>query len=286
MELATQISEAANYLRQRWDARPQFGLVLGTGLSTLADQIVADCRIPCSAVPHLPTTTALGHRGHWVCGTLDSVPVIALDGRFHRYEGYSMRQITLPIRIMRALGVEFLILSNASGGIHPRLQSGHILVIDDHLNLMWGNPLVGHNDESLGPRFPDMSRPYDEMMAECALGNARHRDYAASRGVYAALTGPNYETRAEYRMLRRLGADVVGMSTVPEVLVAAHAGMRVLALSIVTNVCRPDSLNTTSGEEVLEIASAAEPRVTELVRDVIAFFAPAPTTLPSRDSHE
>ena len=196
MELATQISEAANYLRQRWDARPQFGLVLGTGLSTLADQIVADCRIPCSAVPHLPTTTALGHRGHWVCGTLDSVPVIALDGRFHRYEGYSMRQITLPIRIMRALGVEFLILSNASGGIHPRLQSGHILVIDDHLNLMWGNPLVGHNDESLGPRFPDMSRPYDEMMAECALGNARHRDYAASRGVYAALTGPNDETRA------------------------------------------------------------------------------------------
>ncbi|MCA9166530.1 MAG: purine-nucleoside phosphorylase [Planctomycetales bacterium] len=269
MELSEQICEAADAVRGYWNQPARIGIVLGTGLSQLATQIEADCCVPCHQIPHLPSATALGHKGQWVCGKLGSVPVIALDGRFHRYEGYSLQQITLPIRIMRQLGVDTLILSNASGGVSPRLNSGDILVIDDHLNLMWDNPLIGPNEETLGPRFPDMSRPYNEGLITAALEIARQRGYAASRGVYAAFTGPNYETRAEYRMLRYLGADVIGMSTVPEVIVAAQAGMRVLALSVVTNVCQPDTLGTTSGSEVLEIARSTEPKVTDLVQELI-----------------
>ena len=198
-----------------------------------------------------------------------------MEGRYHLYEGYDVRQITLPVRVMRALGIELLIVSNASGGLNPRFAVGDVVVIEDHINLMHRNPLVGTNDDELGPRFPDMSAPYDRALAERALTIARRENFAAHQGVYVGLTGPNYETRAEYRFLRRIGADLVGMSTVPEVIVAAHAGMRVLALSVVTNACRPDSLTPTDGHGVLAAACSAEPKVTKIVLGIVAEFAAA-----------
>ena len=192
-----------------------------------------------------------------------------MAGRFHCYEGYAYQQLTLPVRVMKQLGVDTLIVSNASGGVNPQYRSGDIMVLDDHINLMFGSPLIGINDDNLGPRFPDMCAPYDPELIERALEIARQHNFVAHRGVYCALTGPTYETRAEYRMLRTIGADVAGMSTVPEVLVAVHAGLRVLALSVVTNVCKPDTLTTTSGQEVVDVAQTAEPKMTAIVNGVI-----------------
>jgi purine-nucleoside phosphorylase len=193
-----------------------------------------------------------------------------MEGRFHSYEGYSHRQITFPIRVMRALGAETLIVSNACGGLNPIYTQGDIVVIDDHINLMNGNPLIGVNDDNLGPRFPDMSRPYDPVLIREAMEIARRENFAAHRGVYVGVTGPNLETRAEYRFLRTIGADVVGMSTVPEVLVAVHAGMRVLGLSIVTDMCFPDSLKPANIEEIVATANAAEPNLRKIVLGVLA----------------
>jgi purine-nucleoside phosphorylase len=196
--------------------------------------------------------------------------VVAMEGRFHAYEGYTHRQITFPIRVLRALGAELLVVSNACGGMNPHYAPGDIVVIDDHINLMNDNPLIGANDDSLGPRFPDMSRPYDAVLIRRALEIARRENFVAHRGVYAAVTGPNLETRAEYRFLRTIGADVVGMSTVPEVLVAVHAGMRVLGLSIVTDVCFPDSLRPANIEDIIATANEAEPKLRKIVLGVLA----------------
>jgi purine-nucleoside phosphorylase len=212
----------------------------------------------------------VSHAGQLVCGTLEDVPVVAMEGRFHAYEGYTFQQITFPVRVMKALGAELLVVSNACGAVNPQYAQGDIMVIEDHINLMSGNPLIGPNDDSLGPRFPDMSRPYDPALIDRVLEIARRENFAAHKGVYVAVTGPNLETRAEYRFLRIIGADVVGMSTVPEVLVAVHAGMRVLGLSIVTDMCLPDALKPADIDEILATAVAAEPKLRKIVLGVLA----------------
>lgn len=268
-KLAAQIEQAAETIRSRWSARPRVGVVLGTGLGTLAGEIETHAALDYASIPHFPRSTVATHTGQLVCGTLCGLPVVAMEGRFHAYEGYSHRQITFPIRVMRALGAETLIVSNAAGGLNPRYSLGDIVAIDDHINLMGGNPLVGVNDDRLGPRFPDMSRPYDPELNDRALEAARRENIVAHRGVYAAVAGPNLETRAEYRCLRALGADLVGMSTVPEVIVAVHGGMRVLGLSIVTDLCFPDDLEPADIERIIATAAAAEPKLRRIVLGVL-----------------
>jgi purine-nucleoside phosphorylase len=269
-ELAAQIVQATDVIRAHWGGRPRAGIVLGTGLGSLASQIQTEATLDYAAIPHFPQSTSVSHTGRLVCGTLQGMSVVAMEGRFHAYEGYSQRQITFPIRVMRALGAELLVVSNACGGMNPHYSQGDIVVIDDHINLMNDNPLIGANDDSLGPRFPDMSRPYDPVLIRRALEVARREDFVAHRGVYAAVTGPNLETRAEYRFLRTVGADVVGMSTVPEVIVAVHAGMRVLGLSIVTDLCFPDSLEPGKIEDIIATANEAEPKLRKIVLGVLA----------------
>ncbi len=269
-ELAAQIAEAAEVIRAHWGGRPRAGIILGTGLGSVAGHIRTEATLDYASIPHFPRSTSVGHAGQLVCGVLQSLPVVAMEGRFHAYEGYSQRQITFPVRVMRALGAELLVVSNACGGMNPHYSQGDIVVIDDHINLMGDNPLVGENDDSLGPRFPDMSRPYDPVLIRRALEIARRENFVAHRGVYVGVTGPNLETRAEYRFLRTIGADVVGMSTVPEVIVAVHAGMRVLGLSIVTDVCLPDSLKPANIEEIIATANEAEPKLRKIVLGVLA----------------
>jgi purine-nucleoside phosphorylase len=269
-ELAAEIEQAAAVIRQHWPAVPRVGIILGTGLGSVAQQIDCEASLDYKTIPHFPHSTAISHAGQLVCGKLQGVPLVAMEGRFHAYEGYTHRQITFPVRVMRALGAELLIVSNASGGMNPRYAAGDIVVIEDHINLMHGNPLVGPNDDRLGPRFPDMSAPYDPVLIERALAVARREDFVAHKGVYVAVTGPNLETRAEYRFLRTIGADVVGMSTVPEVIVAVHAGMRVLGLSIVTDMCLPDALKPAEIDEILATAAEAEPKLRKIVLGVLA----------------
>jgi purine-nucleoside phosphorylase len=274
-ESVRQIHDAAAAIRAVWSGRPRVGIILGTGLAGFSDQIEREAVLSYEEIPHFPRATALGHKGHLVCGTVAGTTVMTMEGRFHLYEGYPAAQITLPVRVMKQLGVELLIVSNASGGLNPNFSVGDIVVLDDHINLMPANPLVGVNDDELGPRFPDMSVPYDHALVARALEIARREDFTAHRGVYVGLTGPNYETRAEYRFLRLIGADVVGMSTVPEVIVAAHAGLRVLALSVVTNICRPNVVAVSDGDGVVRAAQSAEPNVRKIVLAILADLAHA-----------
>jgi purine-nucleoside phosphorylase len=267
--LADELREAAEAIRTQWPGRPQVGIILGTGLGSLAGQIQTEAALRYESIPHFPRSTAVGHAGQLVCGRLEGVSVVAMEGRFHVYEGYSYGQVAFPVRVMKALGAGLLIVSNASGGLNPQLGLGDIVVIEDHINLMNGNPLIGPNDDALGPRFPDMSAPYDRALIDRALEIARREDFVAHKGVYAAVTGPNLETRAEYRFLRSIGADVVGMSTVPEVLVAVHGGMRVLGLSIVTDLCLPDALKPADIEAILATAAGAEPKLRKIVLGVL-----------------
>jgi purine-nucleoside phosphorylase len=277
-ELRQQIEEAVATIRKRWSGIPVAGVILGTGLGSLSDQIEAAAEIPYEEVPHFPRSTTVGHAGQLVCGNCGGAPVVAMEGRFHAYEGYTFQQIAFPVRVMRALGATTLIVSNACGGLNLTYALGDIVAIDDHINLMPGNPLVGPNDETLGPRFPDMSRPYDTALIERALGVARRAGFAAHRGVYVGVLGPNLETRAEYRFLRTIGADVVGMSTVPEVVVAVHAGMRVLGLSVVTDLCDPDHLEPAKIENILAAAATAEPKLRAIVLDVLGSLVPIEPT--------
>lgn len=249
---------------------PRVGIILGSGLGGLAATIEPVASVSYADIPHFQATSANGHAGKWITGYLSGVPCVAMQGRLHLYEGHTASRAAFPVRVMRRLGVELLIVSNASGGLNPLYRSGDVMVVDDHINLMFRNPLIGENDEQLGPRFPDMSAPYDHQLIDESLKIARKHGFVAHRGVYAALTGPTYETRAEYRMLRELGADVVGMSTIPEVLVAVHAGMRVLTLSAVTNVCRPDCLARTDHQEVVDIAEIAAPKLRMIVQEIVA----------------
>lgn len=269
LELAAQIKEAVSVIRQRWAGQARVGVILGTGLGSLAQQIEAEATFDYESIPYFPRSTAISHAGQLVCGRLAGLPIVAMEGRFHAYEGYSLQQITFPVRVMKALGAELLIVSNACGGMNPQYACGDVMVIEDHINLMGGNPLIGVNDDKLGPRFPDMCRPYDPALIDQALEIARKENFAAHRGVYVAVTGPNLETRAEYRFLRLIGADVVGMSTVPEVLVAVHSGMRVLGLSIVTDMCLPDALEPADISRILAHAAAAEPKLRKIVLGIL-----------------
>jgi purine-nucleoside phosphorylase len=239
----------------------------------LVEKIAVEAALDYEAIPHFPKSTATSHRGRLVCGQLAGLPVVAMEGRVHAYEGYSLKEITLPVRVIRRLGAELLVVSNAVGGMNPNFNLGHIMIIDDHINLLGGNPLVGINDDRLGPRFPDMSQPYDPELIDVALAVARREDFIAHRGVLAAVLGPNLETRAEYRMLRTIGADAVGMSTVPEVLVARHCGLAVVGFSVVTDMGLPDALEPANIDQIIATANAAEPQLLKLVTGVLSHVA-------------
>lgn len=263
------IEAAAAVVRARLPKTPVAALVLGTGLGALGREIAVEAAIDYRDIPGFPLSTVESHAGRLLCGTLGGKPVVAMQGRFHRYEGYTLQQVTFPVRVLRALGAPVLVVSNACGGMHPLWSAGDLMLIADHLNLLGDNPLIGPNDERLGARFPDMSMPYDASLRALARQVAMEKGVTLREGVYAAVAGPNLETRAEYRMLRACGADVVGMSTVPEVIVAVHAGMRVLGLSIITDMCLPDALEPASFERIVGVANDAEPRLTTVVRGVV-----------------
>lgn len=271
--LLEMMEDAIASIRQTASSAPRIGIILGTGLGALVQKIDVAVSIPYEQIPHFPTSTVESHSGRLVFGTISGVDVVVMQGRFHQYEGYTLQQITFPVRVMKGLGVETLIVSNACGGMNPLYRRGDIMLIDDHINLLGDNPLVGRNESSLGPRFPDMSEPYSRRLLALAETCALQRAQKVHRGVYVAVTGPNLETRAEYRFLRTIGADVVGMSTVPECIVARHMDMEVLGISIVTDECFPDSLQPVHLEHVLEAAAKAEPVLTTLVTDVIEKLA-------------
>jgi purine-nucleoside phosphorylase len=260
---------AAAVVRERFDRRPDVAIILGTGLGRLAADIHADVVIDYADIPGFPLSTVESHAGRLLCGSLGGKTVVAMQGRFHRYEGYSLQQVTFPVRVMRALGIDTLVVSNACGGLNPMWSAGDLMLIADHINLLGDSPLIGPNDDRLGPRFPDLSMPYDAPLRDIARQVAVEQRMSIREGVYVAVAGPNLETRAEYRFLRAIGADVVGMSTVPEVLVAIHSGMRVLGLSIITDMCLPDALEPATLEKIVAVANTAEPRLTALVRGVL-----------------
>jgi purine-nucleoside phosphorylase len=263
------IQRAVDEVREKTDMVPEVALILGTGLGGLAQEIDCSAEISYTDIPGFPLSTVETHAGRLLFGELGGKKVVAMQGRFHLYEGYSMQQITFPVRIMRALGAASLIVSNAGGGMNPLWSAGDLVLISDHINLLGDNPLIGINDDSLGPRFPDMSAAYDPELCEIARAVALDQKLTLREGVYVALPGPNLETAAEYRFLRTIGADVVGMSTVPEVIVAVHGGMKTLGLSIITDECLPDALEPADIEKIIVTAQRAEPDLTRLVTGVL-----------------
>lgn len=269
LDLYEKIEDAYDYVRAQWDVRPRAGLILGTGLGGLTEEIDIEAEFEYHDIPNFLRSTATSHRGRMVCGTLAGIPIMAMEGRFHMYEGYPLKQITLPVRVMKRMGAELLVVSNACGGLNPNYNNGDIMLIEDHINLMGDNPLIGINDERLGPRFPDMCEPYDQRVIDRALSIARREDIVAHKGVFVAVAGPNLETRAEYRFLRTIGADAVGMSTVPETLVAVHCGMRVVGFSVITDMCLPDALEPADIEQIISIANSAEPKLRKLVTETL-----------------
>jgi purine-nucleoside phosphorylase len=268
-ELRAQIDAAVKAIQARSTFQPEVAIILGTGLGALAREIRVETAIPYADLPHFPLSTVESHSGQLLFGTLGGRGVVAMQGRFHRYEGYSLQQIVLPVRVMFRLGARTLLVSNACGGMNPLWQAGDIMLIDDHINLLGDNPLVGGNLDELGPRFPDMSEAYDRKLQDLAQQAALDLKFPLRRGVYVAVSGPNLETRAEYRMLRTMGADVVGMSTVPEVIAARQMDMRVLGLSIITDECLPDALAVANIEKIIAMAGKAEPNLTRLVVGVL-----------------
>lgn len=267
--LVERIGGAVEAIRSRARAEPRVGIVLGTGLGALARRIEVEASIPYPEIPHFAHSTVESHSGRLLLGTLAGKPVVAMEGRFHRYEGYSLEQVTFPVRVMRALGAEVLVVSNASGGMNPLWSPGDLVLLSDHINLLGDNPLVGPNADELGPRFCDLTEAYCGRLRDLAREVALERGIRLRSGVYVAVPGPNLETRAEYRMLRAMGADVVGMSTVPEVIVARHGGMRVMGVSIITDACLPDALEPAEIERIIATARAAEPHLTSLVEGVV-----------------
>jgi purine-nucleoside phosphorylase len=267
--LYEQIMETAAIVRERWPGEPKVGIILGTGLGGLEADIQVEAVIPYSELPHFPLSTVESHAGKLLSGKMSGKTVVAMAGRFHQYEGYSLQQITFPVRVMRALGVQILVVSNVCGGMNPQYSKGDLMLIEDHINLLGDNPLVGKNDDRLGIRFPDMCDAYDRELLGLAETICRQERVAFQKGVYVAVTGPNLETRAEYRFLRGIGADVVGMSTVPEVIVCRHAGIRVLGISIVTDMCLPDALAPVALPEILATARQAEEKLRLVVRKVV-----------------
>jgi purine-nucleoside phosphorylase len=270
MQLFDQIQQARDFIRAKWNRTPKAGIVLGTGLGGLAADIHAEVSIPYGDVPHFLSSTAPSHKGQLVCGTLAGKPVVAMEGRFHFYEGYKLQQITFPVRVMKALGCEYLFVSNACGGMNPQWSRGDVMVIEDHINLLGDNPLIGPNDDRLGERFPDMSEPYSRELIKLAQRVALEEKIPLQKGVYVAVPGPNLETRAEYRFLRGIGADVVGMSTVPEVIVGVHAKMKIVGFSVITDMCLPDHLEAAKLEDIIATANEAEPKLRKLVSRIVA----------------
>lgn len=268
--LYDQTREAAAFIRDKWSGRPAVGIILGTGLGGLTEDITAEATFPYEAIPHFPKATAPTHKGHLVCGKLAGKTVVAMEGRFHFYEGYSLQQVTFPVRVMKALGCGVLIASNACGGMNPQYEKGDLMLIEDHVNLLGDNPLIGPNDDRLGERFPDMCYAYDRELLKLAGRVALEEKIRCHQGVFVAVAGPNLETRAEYRFLRAIGADVVGMSTVPEVIVGVHSKMRNLGISVVTDMCLPDALGPVSLPEIIAVANQAEKKLRVLVRRVVA----------------
>lgn len=264
-DLRTAITQAVEYVKPKLGVQPKAAIILGTGLGAVADDIQDAVKIPFGEIPGFVTTTVDTHAGELVAGTVHGCPVLCLAGRFHFYEGYSLQEITFPVRLARGLGAEVLVVSGAVGGMNPVYAKGDLVALDDHINLMGVNPLIGPNDDALGPRYPDMIEPYDTALRKRIQALALEENIVCHQGVYAAVAGPNLETRAEYRMLRTIGADVVGMSVVPEVLAAVHGGMKVVGLVAVTDLCLPDALEPCNIEAIIATANAAEPKMSKLV---------------------
>lgn len=267
--LAADIQRTVSAIRARTEARVEVAVILGTGLGKLAEEMDVSTAIPYREIPGFPLSTVESHEGRLLFGRLGGKLVVAMQGRFHRYEGYALQQVTFPLRVMRALGAGTMIVTSACGGMHPLWAPGELVLIADHINLLGDNPLVGPNDDTLGPRFPDMSAAYDPGLRAIAREAARDLRLTLREGVYVAVAGPNLETSAEYRFLRTIGADVVGMSTVPEVIVAVHGGMKVLGISIITDQCLPDALEPADVERIIRTAATAEPNLTRLVTAVL-----------------
>lgn len=267
--LYDQIQEAAAAIRARWTGSPTVGIILGTGLGGLAQDIMAEATIPYDVIPHFPRSTVESHAGRLVCGKLGGKSIVAMEGRFHFYEGYKLQQVTFPVRVMAALGCTTLFASNACGGLNPQFAKGDIMAIEDHINLIGDNPLIGPNDDRLGVRFPDMCEVYDRHLLQLVRKVALEERISMQQGVYVAVAGPNLETRAEYRFLRTIGADVVGMSTVPEAIVAVHSKMKVVGLSAITDMCLPDALEPVSLAEIIATAGECEKKLSVIVRRVL-----------------
>jgi purine-nucleoside phosphorylase len=269
--LRERIDEAAGHLVRAGFARPAAGLILGSGIDQLAERVAVEQSIPFGDIPHFPVSTVAHHSGELISGTFAGQPVVVMKGRVHAYEGYPLDQVAFPVRVMRALGAQTLVITSAVGGLHPLYREGDLVAVVDHINLMGDNPLIGPNDESIGPRFPDMSEPYDRGLIELAVGAALKEGVTLHRGVFVAVPGPNLETRSEYRFLRMIGADVVGMSLVPENLAAVHAGLKVLGLCVVTDMCLPDALRPADIDRILRVAADAQPALNRIVERVLAY---------------
>lgn len=268
-DLRSDIEETLRFLRTRTRLEPAVGIILGTGLGGLAQEIAQEIAVDYAEIPHFPLSTVESHHGRLIFGTLAGKHVVAMQGRFHFYEGYTLQQVTFPVRVMKFLGVRTLLISNAAGGMNPQFTRGSIMIITDHINLLGDNPLIGRNDDALGPRFPDMSEPYSKRLVELAERVALDLRIRTERGVFVAVPGPNLETRAEYRFLRLIGADAVGMSTVPEDIVAIHMGLEVLGFSIITDECFPDALQPANVDEIIAVAGATEPKLTAIMKGVV-----------------
>ncbi|MBN2366387.1 MAG: purine-nucleoside phosphorylase [Calditrichaeota bacterium] len=268
-ELKQKIEETVSFIRKHTDVKPQIGIVLGTGLGDLVREIDISAELSYQDIPNFPVSTVETHAGKLIFGNLSGKDVVAMQGRFHYYEGYSMQQITLPIRVMRFLGVKTLLISNAAGGMNPLYKKGDLMIMDDHINLLGDNPLIGPNNDELGPRFPDMSEPYSRQLIRIAEEIALEEKMKVQRGVYVAVSGPNLETRAEYRFLRAIGADVVGMSTIPEVIVARHMDLKVFGVSVITDECFPDALQPADIDDIIRTANNAQPSLTLLMKRLI-----------------
>ena len=269
--LRERIDEATRYLVEAGFAGPSSGLILGSGIDQLAERVAVVRSIPFGEIPHFPVSTVAHHSGELIFGTFAGQPVVVMKGRVHAYEGYPLDQVAFPVRVMRALGAQTLVITSAVGGLHPLYREGDLVAVVDHINLMGDNPLIGPNDESIGPRFPDMSEPYDRGLIELAVGAALKEGVTLHRGVFVAVPGPNLETRSEYRFLRMIGADVVGMSLVPENLAAVHAGLKVLGLCVVTDMCLPDALRPSDIDRILRVAGDAQPALNRIVERVLTY---------------
>jgi purine-nucleoside phosphorylase len=268
-ELRNQITQALEFIRTKTDTKPKIGIILGTGLGGLVKEIKKEVVIDYGNIPHFPVSTVESHQGKLIFGTLSGKKVVAMQGRFHLYEGYDLKQVTFPVRVMKFLGVESILISNAGGALNPLFKKGDVMLIADHINLLGDNPLIGPNDDELGPRFPDMSEAYSKELIALAEQAALDLKIRVQKGVYVAMQGPNLETKAEYRFLRTVGADAVGMSTIPEDIVAVHMGMKVLGFSILTDECFPDALKPALLKEILKVATKAEPKMTAIMKEVV-----------------